>query len=66
VHVVIGVDLNVPVPPKMMPFTFGDNPFYAVSQQSFSAQYQMLSCHLTLSGYFFPHGNVSDYNWPFC
>ena len=49
-HVLIGFYLYGPVPPKMMPFTFGDNPFHAVSQQPFSMQYQVVTCHLTLSG----------------
>jgi hypothetical protein len=28
-YVIVHDDLNVPVPPKMMPFTFGDDPFHA-------------------------------------
>jgi hypothetical protein len=28
-HVIVYVDLNVPVSPKIMPFTFGDDPFHA-------------------------------------
>lgn len=28
-HVIVCVDLNVPVSPKIMPFTFGDDPFHA-------------------------------------
>lgn len=28
-HVIVHIDLNVPVPPKMMPFAFGHDPFHA-------------------------------------
>jgi len=76
VPVLIDFYLYGPVPPKMMPFTFGDNQFRAVSQQPFSVQYQVVTCHLTLSGSYvywhlfdyplFPHGNLNCYNWPFC
>ena len=48
--VLIDFYLYGPAPAKMMPFTFGDNRFCAVSQQPFSVQCQVVTCHLTLSG----------------